>query len=245
MGDAFSWAWNAFTKNAVALIVPTLVFGLLFAASSALNFVGQNMSSNVTPYDSSDYDFAFAANLSPTGMAVAGLGYVVSLIVTAYAQAAFFSGCLDLADGRAVSIGSFFKPRNLGMAFLAAILVSIVTSVGYAACFLPGIIVGIFTQFIILFVVDRGENAFKGFASGFSLVASNFLNALLVWLVTMATIIVGALLCGVGLVVAAPLVALILTYSYRKLSGGQVVPVQQPGYQPGPPAGPPPGPVSA
>jgi uncharacterized membrane protein len=245
VGAAFSWAWNTFSKNAAALIVPTLLYGLLFAAASTLNFVGQNMSSNVTPYDSSDYDFAFAANLSPTGMALVGLGYVVSVIVTAYAQAAFLSGCLDLADGRPVSIGSFFRPRNLGMAFLAAILVSIVSSVGYAACFVPGIVVGIFTQFIILFVVDRSENAIKGFASGFSLVGSNFLNALLVWLVTMATVFVGALACGVGLLVAAPVAALILTYAYRKLSGGQVASADQPSYQPGPPAGQPPGPLPA
>jgi uncharacterized membrane protein len=245
VGAAFSWAWNTFTKNAVALIVPTLVYGLLFAAASALNFVGQNMTSNVTPYDSSDYDFAFAANLSPTGTAIVGLGYLVSLLVTAYAQAAFLSGCLDLADGRPVSIGSFFKPRNLGMAFLAAFLVSIVTSIGYAACFLPGVVVGIFTQFIILFVVDRSQSAIKGFSSGFSLVGSNFANSLLVWLASMAAIFVGALACGVGLLVAAPLVALILTYAYRTLSGGPVVGSQQPDYQPGPPAGPPSGPLPA
>jgi hypothetical protein len=35
---------------------------------------------------------------------------------------------------------------------------------------------------------------------------------------------------------------LIQVYTYRKLSGGQVVGLEQPGYQPGPPpAGPPPG----
>jgi uncharacterized membrane protein len=243
VGAAFSWAWYTFTKNAVALIVPTLVYGLLFAAASTLNFVGQNMTTHTTTFDASDYDFS--TNLSPTGTAIVGLGYVVSLIVTAYAQAAFLSGCLDIADGRPVSIGSFFKPRNLGMAFLAAFLVSILTAIGYAACFLPGVVVGIFTQFIILFVVDRSQNAIKGFSSGFSLVGSNFANALLVWLASMAAIFVGALACGVGLLVAAPLVALILTYAYRKLSGGQVVSAEQPGYQPGPPAGPPPGPLPA
>jgi uncharacterized membrane protein len=242
VGEAFRWAWNIFTTNAVTLIIPTLVYGVVFAAASTLNFVGQNVSTNLTRFDASDYDFA--TNLSPTGMALVGLGYLVSLIVTAYAQAAFLSGCLDIADGRPVSVGSFFKPRNLGMAFLAAFLVSIVTSIGYAACFLPGVLVGIFTQFIILFVVDRSQSAIKGFSSGFSLVVSNFANALLVWLASVATVFVGALACGVGLLVAVPLVALILTYAYRKLSGGQVVPLAQPGFQPGPPGGPPPGPLS-
>ena len=241
MADAFSWAWNTFTKNAVTLVIPTLVYGLLFAAASAVNIVGQNMGTTTSSFEG--YDYGFSTDLSPAGMAVVGLGYLVSFVVTAYAQAGFLSGCLDIADGRPVSIGSFFKPRNLGMAFLAAFLISILTSIGYAACFVPGIIVGIFTQFIILFVIDRSQSAIKGFSSGFSLVGSNFANALLVWLVSMATVFVGALVCGVGLLVAVPLVALILTYAYRKLSGGQVVPLAQPGYQPGPPAGPPPGPL--
>jgi hypothetical protein len=49
----------------------------------------------------------------------------------------------------------------------------------------------------------------------------------------------------VGLLVGGPVAALVLIYTYRKLSGGQVVPLGQPGYQAGPPpgyqAGPPPG----
>ena len=53
-----------------------------------------------------------------------------------------------------------------------------------------------------------------------------------------AAFIVGALACGVGLLVAAPVASLVMIYAYRKLSGGQVVPLEQPGYQPGPPPGP-------
>lgn len=80
--------------------------------------------------------------------------------------------------------------------------------------------------------------------SSFSTVSSNFANALLAWLVQVAAVVVGTVLCGVGLLVGGPVAALVLTYSYRKLSGSQVVPLEQPGggYHPGPPPGPPPGP---
>jgi uncharacterized membrane protein len=40
-----------------------------------------------------------------------------------------------------------------------------------------------------------------------------------------ATVFVGALLCGVGLIVAVPVAALILVYAWRRLSGGQVAPL--------------------
>ena len=236
VGAAFSWAWNAFTKNPAALIVATLVYGVLLAAASALDWVGQGMGNTTTVSDGTSYNVS--TSVGGAGLAVVALGYLLSALVGAYASAGFLSGCLDLADGRPVAIGSFFKPRNFGMAFLAALLVSIATSIGYFACFLPGVVVGIFTQFVILFVIDRSQSAIKGFGSSFSLVGSNIGNSLLVWLVSVLGIIVGAVACGVGLLVAVPVVALFLTYAYRKLSGGQVVALDQPGYQPGPPAGP-------
>jgi uncharacterized membrane protein len=243
IGDAFSWAWNTFSKNVAAFIVPTLVYGVLIFAASGVTLLGQNMGTTTTSSDGSNY--SVSTNLGAAGLTVVALGYLLSFLVGAFAQAAFLSGCLDAADGRPVSIGSFFKPRNLGMAFLAALLVDVLTAVGFSACFLPGIIVGIFTQFTILFVIDRSQSAIKGFTSSFSTVGSNFVNALLVWLINLLVFIAGAVACGVGLLVAAPVAALFLTYAYRKFSGGQVVALEQPGYQPGPPPGIPPGPHTA
>ena len=45
------------------------------------------------------------------------------------------------------------------------------------------------------------------------------------WLAWIATVFVGALLCGVGLIVAVPVAALILVYAWRRLTGGQVAPL--------------------
>lgn len=235
VGEAFSWAWNTFTKNALALIVPTLVYGVL---SLAISWVGQGTGKTTSVSNGSGFSFA---NVGALGV----VSYFLSLAVSAFAQAAFLSGCLDIADGKPVSIGSFFKPRNFGMALLAALLVDVVTTIGLFACILPGLILMIFAQFTILFVVDRSQSAIKGFTSSFSTVGSNIANALLVWLAGLATLLVGLVACGVGLLVAVPVAALILTYGYRKLSGGQVVALQQPGYPSGPPPGLPPGPQTA
>ncbi len=239
VGEAFNWAWNTFTKNAVALIVPALVYGLLIGVAVALLTLSQNMT---TATSSDDYDFTFTTSLTGPGYGLMILGYLVAYAVSAFAQSAFLSGCLDLADGRAVTIGSFFKPRNLGMVFLAVLIVEVLTSIASALCFVPGLVLGIFTQFTVPFVIDRSESAIKGFTSSFSLAGSNFVNALLVWLVAFASFLVGFLLFGIGLLVAAPVASLVIIYAYRKLSGGQVVPVPQPGYQPAPP---PPGPQPA
>jgi uncharacterized membrane protein len=241
VGEAFSWAWNAFTKNAVALIVPAFVYVLLIGAASSLVGLSQNVGTTTSSSDN-DY-FTFTTNLNGSGFALLILGYLISYAVGAFAQSAFLSGCLDIADGRSVTIGSFFKPRNLGMVFLAALLVGVLTSIGSAACFLPGLIVSFFAQFTIAFVIDQSQSAIKGFSSSVSTVASNLGNALLVWLIAVVAIIVGTLACFVGLVVAVPVAALLMIYAYRKLSGGQVVPLEQPGYHPGSPPSTPPGPA--
>jgi uncharacterized membrane protein len=95
------------------------------------------------------------------------------------------------------------------------------------------------------FVIDRSLSPVDAIKASIATSRANVGPALLSWLVQYAAIVVGEFACGVGIVVALPVSLLIQVYTYRKLSGGQVVGLQQPGYQPGPPAGPPSGPLPA
>ena len=52
----------------------------------------------------------------------------------------------------------------------------------------------------------------------------SILWVLLFWLTSTAITLVGALLCGVGLLVAAPVAYLLQVYAYRRLSGGALAP---------------------
>jgi uncharacterized membrane protein len=61
--------------------------------------------------------------------------------------------------------------------------------------------------------------------ASFDLSKNNFGNVFLTWLVMLVTVVVGALVCGVGLLVAIPLVALIEVYAWRRLTGAQVAPL--------------------
>ena len=242
VGEAFRWAWGKFMQNSTPLIVATFIYLVLSGAAYALIPIGGSMGSTTTTTNSDGYDTT-TANISAGGLALMIIGYVLVYAVGIYAQSAFLSGVLDIADGRPVGVGSFFKPRNIGMVILAAIIVGILTSIASACFIIPGLIVGIFAQFTIPFVIDRSQSAIDGLKSSFSTVSSNFANALLAWLVQVAAVVVGLLACAVGLLVGGPVAALVLIYTYRKLSGGPVVPLQQPGgYQAGPPPGTPPGP---
>ncbi|WP_211278376.1 hypothetical protein [Mycobacterium heidelbergense] len=229
MGEAFGWAWNKFTQNALALVVSVLIYGVLIGAACGASALGGTMG-DITTMTSSDGFSSATTNISAGGVVIMIVGYLLAYAVGIFAQSAFLSGCLDIADGQPVSIGSFFKPRNLGMVILAAIIVGILTALASIICFIPGLILGIFAQFTIPFVIDRSQSAIDALKSSFSTVSSNFGNALLAWLVQVAAVVVGVLACGVGLLVGGPIAALVLIYAYRKLSGGHVVPLQPPGY---------------
>ena len=55
------------------------------------------------------------------GILISIVGWFVLLIVGAAIQSGFISGVLDIANGQQVSVGSFFRPRNIGQVIVAGI----------------------------------------------------------------------------------------------------------------------------
>jgi uncharacterized membrane protein len=241
VGDAVSWAWNKFTQNAVTLIVPVLGYAVALAILGVIvgfvpGVLGQHTDTSCTDTYGNTYPCT-SITPGPASFAVWVIGCILIFVVAVFMAAGLVTGCLDIADGKPVSIGSFFKPRNLGPVFLTALLVALGTWIG-SLCIIGGLIVGFIAQFAIAFVVDRSLSPIESIKASFATIRSNVGGALLSWLVQFAIVLVGELLCGVGLLVALPVAVLIQVYTYRKLSGGQVVPAEQPGYPAGPPSGP-------
>lgn len=237
VGDAFSWAWGKFTAHAVPLIVATLVYGVITVLLQALIGVLSTMVGDESAtYLSDGGNVLFSYDLStPAGIAVTVIGSIVALVVGGAIQSAYYSGVLDIANGRKVGIGSFFKPRNVGSVIIASVIVGILSSIGYALCVLPGLAVTLFTMFTVVALLDRNLSPIEAIKTSFRIAKNNFGAVILTFLVILAVTIVGALLCGVGLLVAFPVVALLEVYAYRKLSGGQVADLNPQPLPPGPP----------
>jgi uncharacterized membrane protein len=239
VGDAVSWSWNKFTANASALVVP--VIGYLVAIGVIIGvmigLVTAFSSSSTTTYTDS-YGITSeqtTTSMGPIAIIVMVLGYILVFAVAIYMHAGLVTGALDIADGKPVSIGTFFKPRNLGPVILTALLMAVGAAVLSVACVIPGIIFGFVVQFAIHFVVDRSQSPIDAIKSSIATVRSDIGGSLLSALVQYAAVLIGEILCLIGLFAGIPVALLIQTYTYRKLSGGQVVPLDQPGYQPGPP----------
>jgi uncharacterized membrane protein len=226
VGEAFSWAWHKFTKNAVPLIVATLVFVIaLLALQGVINLIQMAVSPGDASYTADGSGFALSYNATgPASVVVSAIGGLISLIVTAAVQSAFLGGVLDIADGQKVSVGSFFRPRNIGRVVIAGVLVGLITIVGLVLCVIPGLVASIMLMFTTVAVVDRNLAPIDAIKQSFALSSSNFVSVLLLWLVGVVIVFVGSLLCGVGLLVALPVTSLLVVYGYRTLTGGPVAP---------------------
>jgi uncharacterized membrane protein len=221
------------------------VYGLIVVV---LQTIFSFASAAVEPGDNSSYvsdgtSFAFSYSLSsPVGILISFIGWIVLLVVSAVIQSAYYSGVLDIANGQPVSVGSFFKPRSIGNVVLASLIVGVITSIGFVLCVIPGLIASIMLMFAIIALLDRGLSAVDSIKASFDIAKANFGPVFLTWLVIVVAVIIGALLCGVGLLVALPVVSLIEVYAWRKLSGGQIAALNPQPLPPQPPQqfGPPP-----
>jgi len=208
-------------------VLATLIFGLIVMVLSLLvNPILQAVSPETfTAYETAD------GVVETTTRTLTGGGYLVlvlvnlaQLVIGAVIGSAYFRGLLDIADGQPVSVGSFLRPRNVGSVVLASLIIAIVSSLGLLLCILPGLIVMVLAWFTTLAIVDRNLSPLDGIRASVEIIKRNFGKVLGTWLLTFAITVAGALTCGVGLLVAAPVAYLLQVYAYRKLGGGTVAP---------------------
>ena len=202
----------------VYAIVVGVVYGIFYELAIAL------APDRVSSYDSSDsgVSYSFSSSLGAASIAVILLGSVVTFVVAGAISSAYYAGLLEIADGQPVTIGSFFKPRNVGSVLVASLIIGVLTTIGQFLCFLPGLVVSLFTIFTLVSIVDRNLPPIDALKASFEMVKSNFVQVLLAWLIIGVIVAVGAVLCGVGLLVAVPLAGLFLVHTYRNLGGGAI-----------------------
>ena len=126
VGEAFSWAWNKFSKNAAALIVPTLVYAVI-VRDHRYRDLGTCVDClrRRRQWSPDGYSYSYEASFGFASILVLIVGYLILLVVGAAIQSAFLGGLLDIANGQPVTIGSFFKPRNVGSVIIASLIIGI------------------------------------------------------------------------------------------------------------------------
>lgn len=161
-------------------------------------------------------------------LGVAGFaGLVLVLAVSAstlggLVQAVLTRGAVALTEGRPPTRATFTHGAHTGSAVLAALLVGVLAGLGTLLCYLPALVVVLYAQFTLLFVLDKGLSPVAALRSSATLVQHNLGACAALAVVALLALLGGVLVCGVGVVVAAPFVVLAQAHLYRTLLGEPV-----------------------
>jgi uncharacterized membrane protein len=228
--DAVKYGWARFTRSPGTMLVPVLVVVVAVIALEVIAFLilnatllgthdctttvlGQRVETQCGP--------GFLTQLIGSGLA----GLVVSFIAQLLG-AGLIKVALDVADGKETSTGEVFAWAAKPKVVAAALIVALATFVGTLLCYLPGIVVGFLLVFTMFFVVDRDMEPMEAVRASIRFTTSHLGETVLFYLLGIVVLIVGAILCGVGLLVAVPVVLLGAAYTYRTLHGQPVAPVE-------------------
>ncbi|MGH1562042.1 hypothetical protein [Mumia sp. DW29H23] len=211
VGAAISYGWNKFKDNWGVWVGITLVFFLIQVAIGAIGSAAQAGGDNA--WDSSNWWAAGGFSF------VAFLFNLLNTLVGWFMQAAETRGALSETEGRKPGFGDFFQwGDRAGAVVLTFLLLGVLSFVGFLLCILPGIIFTFFAWYTLWFVLDRGESPLTALQSSFRLVGNNLGPIFLLALALIGINIVGAILCGLGLLVTIPLTLIATGYSYKFLT---------------------------
>lgn len=160
----------------------------------------------------------------PTSLSALVLLFLVVMVGLWLLQAMMVRGALLETDGPRPDFGDFMRNLNAGNVLLTALLAFLGTWLGLALCVVPGLVVGVLCMFALHFVIDQDMGPIDAIRSSAMLVAANPWKVFLLALSVLVITTVGALACGIGLLLAGPVCAIAVTYSYRVLVHGVVSP---------------------
>lgn len=229
LGTAFSWSWKKFTENAVALILAVLIVSVLSGVLYFLGFLvtGALFSTGGTSCTYEELQRGCEPSAGPgffIGLIAFALSALVAVFVAVVLGANIVKMLLGIADGRKAQLGDLFDFSDIGPVVILSVLVTLGTIIGSILCYIPGLIWGFLTQYALFFLKDKRQSPVDSIKSSISLVMSNLGTYVIVYLVVLAITFVGSLVCGIGLLVAAPVAGLLIVNAYRTTTGGVVAP---------------------
>jgi uncharacterized membrane protein len=222
VGNAFGYGWKKFQANLGPILLVALVLVAVVIVLQILQVVmtGGNDTIEFNP-DTGEFESDSGGMLG--GSILASL-FFLGLMVLAQTiiQSGIVKGALDLTKGKPISVGSMFSGIDFVQVIVASLILAVATMIGFVLLVLPALVVWFLTAFTLFFIIDKGMPAIEAIKASVSFTLANAGTLIVFFLACFAAYIVGALLCGVGLLVAIPVVVLAQAYAFRTLQGEQV-----------------------
>ena len=232
VGDAFGYGWKKFTENVGSILIAMLVFALIGAVLYGVDALLQYLISPDTTVVQGDNGLVVTRSAGLAGGVLSLAFFLIYLVWEAVLRGAFARGGLRLASGQALNLSELLTLNRVGRIIGAGIIMGLVLIIpvilGFILCIIPGIIVAavgpLMLGYVYWFIIDQDLGVMDSVKATFSFIGENFGSVFLVALLGSLVLLGGFILCGVGLLVAYPIVALAQTYTYKVLRGVPVAP---------------------
>jgi hypothetical protein len=199
VADAVGYGWAAFWKN----IAPMIVIALIIAA----------------------VNIGFGLLGDATGSWVGRvLLQLAAWLVGLFLALGWFRVALEITRGVPAEIGDLFKTNGYGPYILASIVFGIGVFVGLLLLIIPGIIFAVVFGFYGFVAAERGDDvtAMETLQRAAEITRGHRWALFGLGIVLFLINVVGALLCGVGLLFTAGITIIAWAFTYRRLSGEAV-----------------------
>lgn len=226
--DALGYGWRKFVASPATLLVPMIVvLVVLVVVSVLIEFLVIHTIAGTHACTRTVFNEQVRTQCGPGFFVRAFAGAIASgliFLVWQILAAGLYKGALNVVDGKPFSVGQLFDGFDKTQVVIAGVLVAIGVAIGSLLCYFPGLIVGFLTQFTLFFVVDKQMGAVDAIRASVSMVTQHLGDTILWYILAAVVSFVGAILCGVGLLVAAPVVLIGFAYTYRRLQHEPVTP---------------------
>ncbi|MEV6275891.1 hypothetical protein [Nocardia sp. NPDC051832] len=216
--NAVSFAWQRFKANPVPWVGVTALFGILLGV----------ITGGTGGFDT-DVESAGVVTLSA----------VLTWLLTTLFWNVFTQAGLAEVAGERPSLNRFTTLKNFGQFLIASIVIGILGVIAQvlvgaggavfailgALCAIASLVVAFLLQWTYLFIIDRDLGAMDAIRASAAAIRANVGPMLLLTVTLAALNVLGALLCGLGLLVTIPLTVIASAWAYRTLSGAKTAEV--------------------
>ena len=212
-GDWIGEGWNMFAEQWKVWVLSSLVLSL-FTVVPAIGI----------------YIFLFIAAAASGGSGSAGLGFLMLammfgamallVLLSSYLVCGMYQTAFKQLRGETISTRDLFSAGDIFPRFLgAAIVVGILTMIGFLLCIIPGFIVVGALYFAVPLVVERRMSVGDAIQASRNATRGDLLMFVLFALVVSIIAQAGSYLCYVGMLVTWPLQYTIAAVAYRDCFG--------------------------
>ena len=202
LGAAFSYGWNKFQQNAGPLIGVMLIVLVGTAIAFGIRFVVFNSTSSVF-----------------TALVFSAISQVIYFLIVGALQIGLYRAALAVTSGRPIVFSELYSSENIGPFLMTVFLYGLAVGVGLILCVIPGIVVAFLGFLAPFYVLDQNQSPVDALKSSFSTVQANLGAMVPFGILAFLVYIAGAIACGIGILVSAPVALIATAYVYRSLNG--------------------------